>query len=187
MSCIGIIAEDSSDVDVAVEILTKYLDRNAFSIKKFAGGGCGTLRRKCSAWAHNLVRRGCEHILVFHDLDENKENELRETLRNEIPPREFPSSLIVIPVKTIEAWLLADSRAIAHTFGLNKQPKRIADCETIQRPKDHLRDLAWRHGKVRYLNTAHNKIIASATEVVELRRCQSFIPLETYVLEQIVP
>ncbi len=70
---IGIIAEEASDVEVLYELTCKLMNENMFSFKKFIGHGCGKLHRKCTAWAENLLLRGCSHLVVIHDLDNNDE------------------------------------------------------------------------------------------------------------------
>ena len=77
---IGLIAEDKSDIAVVTEILAKYINRNEFSIKSFVGNGCGKLRQKCDSWAENLIKSGCGHVFIFHDLDRNDANKLRKSL-----------------------------------------------------------------------------------------------------------
>jgi len=182
---IGLIAEDTSDIQVVDAILSKYMKQNEYKIKKFVGNGCGKLRQKCSTWAENLFRQGCEHVFVFHDLDKNNEGSLRALLEKKIPKKMFPDSLIVIPIEEMEAWLLSDSNALKATFNLKKKPKHISNCEEIKSPKEYLSKLIWSIGKKRYLNTAHNKKIAENTTLDSLRRCDSFLPLDEYIQENI--
>jgi len=96
---IGVIAEDNNDVDVLYEITCKLTKENSFSFKKFVGHGSGMLRRKCTAWAKNLLLRGCTHLVVLHDLDENNENELRKKLNDCVKNIKFKGYVILIPVK----------------------------------------------------------------------------------------
>ena len=182
---IGVIAEDASDIAVIKEIFEKYMDSSEFSIKKFIGNGCGKLRNKCGAWAKMLSSSGCEHILVFHDLDRNSENELRENLSKKVSKVNYPNSIIVIPIEELEAWLLSDSKAIMEVFKLTKTPSKISNCEIIESPKEHLRDIIWALGKKRYLNTTHNQKIARNTSIDNFRRCQSYEPLDKYIREKI--
>ena len=58
----GIIAEDDSDVAVIREITLALLKPHRVGFKRFVGNGCGKLRRKCEAWARNLVQQGCSSI-----------------------------------------------------------------------------------------------------------------------------
>jgi len=178
---IGVIAEDSSDVQVINAILNKYMSSNLFAIKKFVGNGCGKLKNKCGAWANMLVKSGCEHIVVFHDRDRHDEKEIRNILESKVCKEEYPNSIIVIPVEELEAWLLSDAKAIKAVFNLRKAPKKIHNCEAIESPKEHLRDLVWQIGKKRYLNTTHNKKIAEQSDVANFKRCKSYKPFDKYV------
>lgn len=183
---IGIIAEDNSDIDVIENILAKYTQRNQFSIKRWVGNGCAKLRSKCGIWTDTLFQRGCEHVLIFHDLDRNIETELRKTLLAKIPPAKFPKSVIVIPIEEMEAWLLSDSNAIKRTFNLKKLPKKVSNCECVSSPKEHLAGIVWTLGKKRYLNTIHNKSISEHATLENFRRCNSFKSFDRYVLDKIL-
>jgi hypothetical protein len=184
---IGVIAEDSSDVEVISAILEKYLDRRDFSVKRFVGNGCGKLRHKCKSWASLLSKSGCEHILLFHDLDRNDEGKLRRELELKVGKFEFPNSLVVIPIEEMEAWLLTDPAAIKKVFGLTKVPKISAQPESVSSPKEHLRDIVWKSDKKRYMNTIHNKKIASEASVDKLKTCESYNKLDKYIRNSICP
>jgi len=178
-------AEDQSDIDVITLILQKYVAKNLFSIKKFVGNGCGKLRNKCDAWAKNLVDSGCHHVILFHDLDRSDEKTLRASLEAKVPAKDFPNSFIVIPTEELEAWLLADEVAIQKAFTLSKTPKRIADCEKVQSPKEHIGKIVWQIDKKRYLNTVHNKKIAEHIQLDNIRRCKSFKTLDSHILAKV--
>ncbi|NVO00043.1 MAG: DUF4276 family protein [Geobacteraceae bacterium] len=178
---IGIIAEDTSDVDVITALIGKYVDRNKFSIKKFVGNGCGKLRNKCDSWTALLFEAGCHHVLIFHDLDRNDEAKLKKLLLKKVPKEQYPNAFIVIPIEELEAWLLSDEHAIQSVFGLKAPPKKIINCEQVQSPKEHLAGLVWTLGKKRYLNTVHNKKISEKIVIENLRRCPSFKPLDDYI------
>jgi dissimilatory sulfite reductase (desulfoviridin) alpha/beta subunit len=89
--------------------------------------------------------------------------------------------LVVIPTKEMEAWLLSDSAAIKNTFNLKGKVKITTNVEMIDNPKERLRDLIWKKGKKRYLNTVHNKKIANIISLKALRKCESFKPLDVYI------
>lgn len=182
---IGIIAEDVSDVEVVTHILGKYVNRNEFSIRKFVGNGCGKLRNKCDSWVATLFESGCHHVMVFHDLDRHDEASLMALLREKIPAKKFPKSLIVIPTEEMESWLLSDEKAIKDVFSLKKIPPRIENCEAIKSPKEYLAKLIWLDSKKRYLNTVHNTKIAEKVSIENLRRCSSFLTLDAYVRSSI--
>ena len=184
---IGLIAEDDSDIEVIIEILKKYLLNNDFSTRKFVGNGCGKLRTKCGSWAENLFKSGCDYVFIFHDLDRNHEKELRGKIEAKVCPIKNPNSLVVIPKEELEAWLLSDSTALKNAFKLDKEPKPIANCENIQSPKEHLRDLIYKLNKKRYLNTVHNKKIASEISLDNLRRCRSYASFDSFLIQRVCP
>jgi len=182
---IGVIAEDNSDIEVINEIFSKYLPANEYKIKKFVGNGCGKLRNKCDSWTKTLFNSGCDYVFVFHDLDRYKEQELRKDLEFKVCPVKNVNSLIVIPKEELEAWLLSDTKALEKVFSLPKEPKKIPNCELIKSPKEHIRDLVYKLGKKRYLNTVHNKKIAKEIRLTNLTRCKSFEPFGKFITERL--
>jgi len=179
--CVGIIAEDISDVHVLEEIISKMTRRNQFKIRKFLGFGCGKIINKCRDWARNLKIQGCKVLILVHDLDEKNVTTLHLELEQSLKPCPIPQYVIVIPVKEIEAWLLADHHAINLVFKLSLG--KIANPQAINRPKEYLRDLVDRrsnHSKT-YLNTVHNRKIAAAANLRNLERCTSFLPLKEFI------
>jgi hypothetical protein len=178
---VGVIAEDLSDVEVIEEIIAKKKNRRLFKIKKFAGHGCGKIRAKCKDWAYNLRIQQCTLLILIHDLDENNLRELRDEIEDTLKPSPITKYIIVIPIREIEAWLLADHEAINKTFGLKL--KKIPNPEAIRRPKEHLRDLVYLRSSKRkiYVNTIHNRKIAAKANLKQLKRCNSFTPLNDFI------
>lgn len=172
----GIIAEDDSDVGVLRELTLGLLRPHTIGFSRFVGDGCGKLRRKCGAWAKNLVRQGCPWIVVVHDLDVYNEQQHRNELTHAIAPAQAKASVVLIPKREIEAWLLYDGAAIAAAFSEPKAPKVPGNPETLLDPKRHLRDLIWRKYRKEYLNTVHNPKIAKRIDLALLRRSGSFAP-----------
>jgi len=172
----GIIAEDDSDVAVVREITLSLLKPYRVGFRQFVGNGCGKLRRKCGAWARILVRQGCPCIAVVHDLDVHDEARLRAQLTAAIAPAGAKASVVLIPKRAIEAWLLYDDAAIATVFSEIRPPRLPGDPEAISDPKKHLRDLIWRKYRKEYLHTVHNARIAKHIDVSLLERSMSFAP-----------
>jgi hypothetical protein len=170
----GVIAEDTSDVAVIRELTARLAPDRSIAFKPFVGMGCGRLRRKCKAWAQMLAVKGCSHLIVVHDLDDNDERTLRNHLETAIAAVRFKASVVLIPVREIEAWLLADAVAVQQVFGLPKIPNVPASPERIVRPKETLRDLVWKAGKKRYVNTIHNAMIAKVLRLSARSKCPSF-------------
>ena len=180
----GIIAEDDSDVAVLREITSMLLRPHKIGFRRFVGDGCGKVRRKCGAWAVTLVRQGCPWIVVVHDLDiaghgrtqAEEERRLRAYLVKAIRPAHARASVVLIPKREIEAWLLYDAHAIAAAFHESRLVRLPGDPESLPDPKKHLRDLVRRHYRKDYLNTIHNSLIAKHIDVSRLGRSNSFAP-----------
>jgi|SRR5271157_3339512 len=172
----GIIAEDDSDVGVLREMTLALLKPHAIGFSRFVGDGCGKLRRKCGAWARNLVRQGCPWIVVVHDLDVYDERQLRAQLTRAIAPAQAKATVVLIPKREIEAWLLYDGAAIAAAFSEHKRPQVPGNPESLLDPKKHLRDLIWKKYRKEYLNTLHNPLIAKHIDLALLRKSGSFAP-----------
>jgi len=173
---IGIIAEDASDVAVIKELTASLLGQYCVGFKHFVAEGCGKLRRKCGAWARILVHKGCSRIVVVHDLDENVEQTLRAEISAEIAPAAAEGSIVLIPRREIEAWLLYDAGAIATAFRETRYAPLPGRPESLQDPKRFLRDLIWRRYKKEYLYTVHNSRIAEHVDTALLRESGSFAP-----------
>ena len=76
VKCIGIIAEDNSDFETAKILIKRILNRDNLSFKKAVGNGCGKLRRKALDYIIDLKNRGCDMVIIIHDLDRNIHREL---------------------------------------------------------------------------------------------------------------
>ena len=182
MKLVGIIAEDESDVDVVRELAQK-LARRRFGIKRFLGHGCGRIHAKCLAWAQQLQRQNCSLLMLVCDLDRQHLGQLRTSLQSALGSCPIPRHVIVIPVREIEAWLLADHEAITAALRLRKPMRRLSNTEAIANPKERLRDIILErsNGRVTYLNTVHNKKIARQVQIKNLYRCSSFTPFKDFI------
>jgi len=177
-----LIAENQSDVDVAHELARKLAQKN-FGIRRFLGYGCGRIHAKSRAWAEQLRRQGCSLLILICDLDRGRLADLSASLREALRPSPITRHVIVIPVREIEAWLLADHDAVTRALNLRHPMKRQANPEAIQNPKERLRDIVRErsNGRITYLNTVHNEKIARQAQTANLRRCASFAPFEWFI------
>ncbi len=184
---IGIIAEDNSDADVIKVILGKYLSQERFQIKRFVGNGCGPIRRKTIGWAKVLWDRGCRFLILAHDLDDKNEKVIRGELESIVIDTNFKKSIVLIPVREIEAWLLSDNEALKIIFGMQRTPRILKRTESIPQPKEYLRNAIWVTAKIRYIPTVHNARIAEKSKLSELRKCKSFLFLDQYIKQHLLP
>lgn len=180
---LGVIAEDHSDVEVIHEIALKVAPAAPPVIRRFVSHGCGKLRSKCSHWAHTLSQQRCDALIVIHDLDDSHLPTLLAQLRQALTPCPISRNMILIPIREIEAWLLSDHVAIRSAMKLKKPVPKIANPQSIFRPKERLEEIVYSlSGKTkRYVSTVHNKKVAAELDLKRLRRCDSFIPLEEFL------
>ena len=177
----GIIAEDDSDVAVIREITSTLIKPYNLGFKRFVGYGCGKLRRKCGAWTAVLVAQGCSWIVVAHDLDFYEEVQLRAELTNAVTAATARPSIVLIPRREIEAWLLYDAAAIAKAFRSHALAPLPGNPELLADPKKHLRNLVKTRYRKSYLHTIHNPIIARHIKTTLLQRSASFRPHIAFV------
>ena len=174
---IGIIAEDDSDVEVLKHLAGK-LASHRFTVSKFTGKGCGSLRRKAPGWCLALSHKGCSSVVLVHDRDRHDENVLRGELEEVLRNIKIQLKVVVIPCEELEAWLLSDMKALKQSMNLATMPKIIPNPETTASPKECIGELVRMHSKnksKRYVNTVHNLQIAKAVSVSTIsRRCPSF-------------
>jgi hypothetical protein len=178
---LGIVAEDQSDVDV-VEILLRKMARREFLVRSFASKGSGKLKADLMKWAGNLCMQGCNRLLVLHDLDNEDGNLLKQLLEEKIHNCKILIKAVVIPVREIEAWLLADEAAIKTALKLKRPIKRAANTEALIDPKKAI-DVAVAKasdGGKQYIHTIHNSRIASHCSVEKLNKCKSFQDLRNF-------
>ena len=178
---IGVIAEEVNDVEVLYELTCHHVQENKFSLRKFVGHGCGKLRRKCRAWGENLLRSGCTHLVVMHDLDTRDATLLHKELSSMTGDIAFETQLILLPKREIEAWLLSDPNGVKYVFNIKGNVRMPNRPEEVSDPKRALRDLIQPAGKI-YLNTLHNKRLAEASDVRKIaKKCESYRPYPKFL------
>ncbi|KQR91492.1 hypothetical protein ASG01_14065 [Chryseobacterium sp. Leaf180] len=183
---IGIIAEDESDVEAIRELIKRITGKNNIGFKHFVGRGCGKIKRKADDWATQLKKRGCSVLILIHDLDRNKYEDLYDIIHKSIHPFVISKTLINIPTEEMEAWFLADEKGIKSALNLRKAPKKYHHPETIKSPKEVLGneiEKASNNSKI-YLNTKHNLLIAKAIDIdIVKSKCKSFKALHEFVID----
>lgn len=183
---IGIIAEDESDVEAIKELIKRITGKNNIGFKHFVGRGCGKIKRKADNWANQLKHRGCSVLILIHDLDKNKYDDLYKIIHKSIHPFAISKTLINIPTEEMEAWFLADENGLKTALNLKKKPKKYHHPETIKSPKEVLGkeiEKASNDTKI-YLNTKHNLLIAKSIDIdIVKSKCKSFNSLHQFVID----
>ena len=119
----------------------------------------------------------------MHDLDKRDEKELRRSLEDQVADLNYEHKVILIPIEEIEAWLLCDPAALKTVFRMAKLPKTPKSPELIPDPKQLLADIIRKNSKTQYLNTIHNRRIASALSISKLGRCPSFSAYPKFLMK----
>lgn len=186
--CIGLIAEDDSDIATLKELIRRITGKANLSFKHFVGRGCGKVKRKADAWAKQLAARGCHVLILVHDLDKNNFEKLYNSIEENLKPFVITDTLINIPIEEMESWFLSDSNAVKLALNLPKEIKKYHKPESVVSPKEVLgREIekASVNSKI-YINTKHNPLIAKVVNINTLKeKCISFKELHEFAIEKI--
>ncbi len=163
IKAIGLIVEDNSDFKSFKIIISRILKRDNLTFKKQIGNGCGKMRRKAVSYADILYRKGCDLVILIHDLDRNDLKTLEKNLNDLINKSKVKNKFICIPIEEIEGWFLADPDGIKNVFNLKRVPKIKGNPESIDSPKERLEDFVYQCSdkSKMYLNTQHNDLLSA--------------------------
>jgi hypothetical protein len=181
---IGIIAEDDSDFDAVRVLVQRIVGRNNLTFKKQVTFGCGRMIKKANDYANTLSRRGCDLLVLVHDLDTKSLQTLKSELKKALSGCAIQQHFVCIPVREIEAWFLSDPIGIHKTLNLQRVPRVKGLPESINFPKEVLRDhvLACSGQKRLYLHTKHNLPLAQNVSLDLIRaKCPSFKELSDFI------
>lgn len=164
---IGLIVEGNDD-EVAIEKLCKKIGVTA-EIRKQRGR---INVKKACAYAKDLIRKGCEKVIILPDAHCNEEGERKRLqeiykLCGELRDRIH----ICVVVNELESWLIADNKVLSEYIG---RSIKIGNPEDVHDAKGYLREILRKVGKVYY--TALAREIAEKIDVHEvLKKCRSFV------------
>jgi len=169
-------------------LLRRITGKKNIGFKNFVGGGCGKIRRKSDDWAKQLKSRGCQVLIIVHDLDRNNYQDLYKTIEDGLKPFIIKNTFISIPVEEMEAWLLSDSKGVKTALNLPKEIKTYHHPERVNSPKEVLgREIEKASNDTKiYLNTKHNPLIAKHVNIATLNaKCESFKKLHLFAVDKI--
>lgn len=146
------------------------------------------LIRDCGTATANLLRSGCDRVVIVWDLrptwGSRKAQPCRRRDRNAIFASlsaagiASPNVFLVCIEAMLEAWLLADERALTerlHNPSHPRQIKRVRNPESVIDPKAALISLFRQHGRPDYTDrTDAIKIARAIPDWNRLRRCDTF-------------
>ncbi|MCH7826355.1 MAG: DUF4276 family protein [Bacteroidetes bacterium] len=182
---IGLIVEDASDYESFKILIKRITNNNNLKFKKAIANGCGKIKRKAMSYAIDLHKRGCNMLILVHDLDRNDLLKLRVSLEDILAPSPLKYNFVCIPIEEIEAWFLSDPEGIKTLFSLKRKPKIKGNPEAISSPKEKLQDYIYflsDKSKI-YLNTKHNALLAEKLSLLMMRKkCRSFNKFYDFIL-----
>ena len=189
----GIIAEDNSDIE-CLKILIKRLAKNdSLKIKHKGYKGCANMLRDGWKELKSYNELGyITHFIICYDKDDSKGRARYEEVINKIIKpagikKDKNKICILIPTEEIEAWILADLKAVSNVIPL-WQPKQVfSNPEGISNPKEELKKLS-REGKLKplYRHEIHNEQVMKHLDLeVVKKKCPSFVELAQFVEKDI--
>jgi len=144
---------------------------------------------ECGIFAAQLLADGCDRIIIIWDLypawREKGQRPCRkedcEMIRHSLATAEvtLDNVYLVCIQEELEAWLLADGRAISAVLSKPTHPVKVKDKkkpEAIKNPKKQLNKIFQENTGRPYVDRQHAKMIVEKLEDLnKLRRCVSFV------------
>lgn len=143
----------------------------------------------CGNAATQLLREGCVSVVIVWDLyppwREKGQRPCRKQDRQVIMESlaragvTSPNVYLVCITEELEAWLIADGRAIAKVLSRPEHPVKVPDVkkpEQRKNPKKHLNKIFKEKSGRPYTDLIHAKMIVEALpDLNKLKRCPSFV------------
>ncbi|RYF19782.1 MAG: DUF4276 family protein [Flavobacteriales bacterium] len=184
---IGIIAEDLSDIEASKLLIKRIIQKDRMPFKHYTGDGCGKIMRKALDWSNLLHQRGCDLLVLIHDLDRNHLLKLKGDLQAVLKSSKMQNKLICIPTEEMEAWFLSDMDGLRTAMSLKRTPKAFTNPENVPSPKEKLGEIVYlcSNKERSYLNTKHNSKLALSLSIDLMKtKCPSFNELHQYLTAQ---
>jgi hypothetical protein len=181
----AVLAEDESDVQTLTVLIRRLAESVHIPVRGRGFGGSGDLL-KHGARELRLYAERASRFVICHDCDEDShENKTKLLIDRIIKPSGVNGQFCaLVPIKTIESWLIADLAAVQRVFKGWRGGKDIENPETLEDPKKQLERMTRVDGvKPRYVNAIHNVQLAGQVDLEKVRRrCPSFDPLRSLVI-----
>lgn len=188
---VGMIFEcgpDGADKSVC-EHLVRMLDPDIEIAPSVTLGNKPNLLSECGSSAAQLLTDGCDRIIIVWDLypawREKGQRPCRkedcEIIMNSLATAGVtPANVYLVCIEEeLEAWLLADGRAISAVLSKPTHPVKVKDKkkpEGIKNPKKQLNKIFQENTGRPYVDRQHAKMIVEELEDLnKLRRCITFV------------
>jgi hypothetical protein len=143
---------------------------------------------ECGLAVVKLLREGCQHVIIVWDLYPPWQKKGVRPCRRDDREAIWRSltnagvtlsrvSLVCIE-EELEAWLIADGRAVSTVLSRSAHPVRVQDVgrpERRRNPKRHLIRVFQQHGRS-YVDRIHaRKIVEALPDLTRIKRCTTFV------------
>ncbi|PPD48261.1 MAG: hypothetical protein CTY16_06025 [Methylobacter sp.] len=186
----AVIAEDTNDFACLKVLIRRLANDKSIVIKGKGYMGCGEMLNKGKRDLQNYAKQGCTKFIICYDKDrESKQKRYEDVITKIIKPANLKKAhnliCILIPTEEIEAWILADIKAIAKIIPTWQPTQEFHQPETVISPKEHLTRLSRDHrSKPLYIYTLHNEKVLEHVDLdIVKKKCPSFIDLAVFVEE----
>lgn len=145
------------------------------------------LLSECGMAAAELLKEGCDRVIIIWDLyppwreQSPCRREDRAAIMESLAEAKVtsPPVYLVCIEAELEAWLLADSRAISAVLSRPTHPVKIPDqkkTEKMKNPKKEMNQIFQENSGRPYLDRQHAKMIVQNLEDLnKLKRCSTFV------------
>ena len=184
---IGFIVEDDSDYQSLLTLSKRLTGAPGLQSDYCKGKGCGPIMRKCKKWVEILHKKGCNILILSHDLDRNDKTQLSQRLSTLLTDSPIQLRIVLIPTEELEAWILSDMKNIHSFYSLKKMPKEINHPESIQDPKGQIGRIVRAQTKSKeYSNREHNPQLCATIDMHSMEKCPEFRRFRDFILASAV-
>lgn len=178
----AVLAEDRSDVETLTVLIRRLAGSDSMQVRQKGYDGCGELLRKGARQLQLFHDLGdCERYVVCYDSDRDDPAARHERLIDKvIAPSGLTAPICaLVPIQEIEAWILADVKAVTKVLTGWVPGKAFLNPETIKDPKEHLERMSrMSNQRPRYIHATHNSKVAKHLDLaLVMSKCPSFVPL----------
>lgn len=177
----AVIAEDKSDVETLTTLIRRIAESNSVSVSGKGYSGCSEMLRKGARQLKQFhaVGRARRYVVCYDSDRDDPAKRYRDLMDKVIRPSGIHAPICaLIPVQEIEAWILADVKAVTKVITGWVPDRDILHPETINDPKEYLERMSRNDQRPRYSHATHNSKIAKYLDLGLLRtKCPSFEPL----------
>lgn len=185
----AVLAENESDRNTLIVLIRRIAGDNRIHIEGPKYRGCGEMLKKGAEQLIKYKRMGTiQRYVICYDSDgKNAEARRQELISKIVKPANIKHPVCaLVPIQEIEAWIMADMKAVKKVITSWDYGKDIPRPEMIESPKEHLEKLSRQNQnqKPRYSHAMHNEKIAVHLDLESVKhKCPSFSPLVTLVNE----